>query len=202
MASSLSAIAASTTCGVFTLGMVIPWANSYGAIVGGIAGVIASGLVSFGSQFVSAAKLVVPHKLPVFVNDSCFDKYGIDPNITISVVGMFTIYFPVNKLFFFQPSYPDESSIFPLFRLSFMWITPVGVCTVLIVGITVSFLTGKTDLNYLDPDLISPVVQWILPEGAKRYAGSAIRKARHRELIEREKMVEDVHVLAVSAMVG
>ncbi|XP_018568626.1 sodium-coupled monocarboxylate transporter 1-like [Anoplophora glabripennis] len=183
MASSLSAIAASTTCGIFTLGMVIPWANSYGAVVGGIAGVIASGLVSFGSQFVSAAKLVVPHKLPVFVNDSCFEKYGIDPNITIS-----------------DPSYPDESSVFPLFRLSFMWITPVGLCTVLIVGITVSFVTGNTDINYIDPDLISPVMQWVLPEGSQRYAGSAIRKARHRELVEREKMVGDLHVLAVSTM--
>lgn len=88
MAASLSAIAASTTCGIFTLGMLIPWSNSYGAIFGGIAGVIASGLVAFGSQFVLAAKLVVPHKLPVFVNDTCFDKYGIDRNITIPEVSV------------------------------------------------------------------------------------------------------------------
>ncbi|KAJ8917443.1 hypothetical protein NQ315_005490 [Exocentrus adspersus] len=181
MASSLSAIAASTTCGIFTLGMVVPWANTYGAVAGGIAGVIASGLVSFGSQFVSAAKLVVPRKLPVFVNDSCFDKYGIDRNVTIA-----------------EPSYPDESSIFPLFRLSFMWITPVGVCTVLIVGIIVSFITGKTNLSYLDPELISPVAQWILPKEAQAYAGSAVRRMRHRVLLEGEKMIGDVQIISIS----
>lgn len=201
MASSLSAIAASTTCGIFTLGMVIPWANSYGAIVGGVAGVIASGLVAFGSQFVSASKQVVAHKLPVFVNESCFDKYGIDPNITIPEVSIFSgITFHFISCYF-QTFYPDESSIFPLFRLSFLWITPVGVCTVLVVGVAVSFLTGKTNLSYLDPELISPVAQWILPKEAQRCAGSAIRKARHRELVEKEKMVPDVHVLATSSMV-
>lgn len=86
MASSLTAIAASTSCGVFTLGMLFPWANSTGATVGAIAGSIMAGLVSFGGQFVAAAKQVVAHKLPVFVNETCFDKYGIDKNITIPQV--------------------------------------------------------------------------------------------------------------------
>ncbi|KAJ8934937.1 hypothetical protein NQ314_013096 [Rhamnusium bicolor] len=88
LASSLSAIAASTTCGIFTLGMLFPWANSYGAIIGALAGAIMSGLVSFGGQFVSAANLVVTHKLPVFVNETCFEKYGLDPNITIPEVSI------------------------------------------------------------------------------------------------------------------
>lgn len=87
MASSLTAIAASTTCGIFTLGMLFPWANSIGAIVGAISGAIVAGLVSFGGQFVAAAKQVVAHKLPVIVNETCFDKYGIR-NLTIPEVSI------------------------------------------------------------------------------------------------------------------
>lgn len=87
MASSLTAIAAGTTCGIFTLGMLFPWANSTGAIVGAISGSIMSGLVSFGGQFVAAAKQVVPHRLPVYVKDICFEKYGINRNISIPEVG-------------------------------------------------------------------------------------------------------------------
>nr|XP_023012361.1 sodium-coupled monocarboxylate transporter 2 [Leptinotarsa decemlineata] len=173
MASSLSAIAAGTSCGIFTLGMVFPWANSKGAIAGAIAGAIMSGLVSFGGQFVAAAKLVVAHRLPVFVNQSCFEKYGIS-NDTIAP--------PI--------IYPDESDVFPLFRLSFMWITPVGVTTVVVVGIVTSFLTGKTDLKTLDPELISPVFQWLLPPEAQRYAGSTIKRVRNREVLENESMVQ------------
>ncbi|KAG5889642.1 hypothetical protein JTB14_028921 [Gonioctena quinquepunctata] len=173
MASSLTAIAASVSGGIFTLGMVIPWANTNGAIVGAISGALMSGLVSFGGQFVTGAKLVVAHRLPVFVNETCFEKYGIDNS---------TIMPPI--------VYPDESDVFPLFRLSFLWITPVGFSTVVIVGTITSFLTGKTDLRTLDPDLISPVFQWILPVEAKRYAGSAIRKARAEDKSENESMVQ------------
>lgn len=86
MASSLTAIAASTNCGIFTLGMLFPWANSNGAIVGAITGSIMAGLVSFGGQFVAAAKQVVAHKLPVLVDEMCFEKYGININTTIPEV--------------------------------------------------------------------------------------------------------------------
>lgn len=50
MATSLSAIAAGTTFGIFTLGMLVPWSNTYGAICGAVAGAVMSGWVSFGSQ--------------------------------------------------------------------------------------------------------------------------------------------------------
>lgn len=173
-ASSLSAIAAGTTFGVFTLGMMVPFANTKGAVAGALAGACMSGVVSFGGQFVNAAKLVVPHKLPVSV-DQCWTKYGL--NITQTV-----------------PVYPDESNIFPLFRLSYMWITPIGVSSVLIVGTIVSLLSGKTDLKTLDPELISPVMQWALPEESQRFAGSAIRQLRSRFVVEAVEKMDVVHL--------
>lgn len=103
---------------------------------------------------------------------------------------------------YFQTVYPDESDVFPLFRLSFLWITPVGVSTVIIVGIITSFLTGKTDINTLDPDLISPVAQWLLPPQAQRYAGSAIRKARNQEIMENEAMVRLNFKVCVTFPIG
>lgn len=48
--------------------------------------------------------------------------------------------------------------MFPLYRLSFHWINPIGVLSVLIVGTIVSFLTGPRDLKTIDPELISPVI--------------------------------------------
>lgn len=53
--------------------------------------------------------------------------------------------------------------MFPLYRLSYHWITPIGVLSVLSVGTIASFLSGKTDLRTLNPDLISPISQWMLP---------------------------------------
>lgn len=172
MASSLTAIAAGTSFGVFTLGMLIPWANSKGALAGAIAGAIMSGTVSYGGQIVAASQLVVARRLSVTVNEQCYEKYNISNDTIVPEI-----------------HYPDESDVFPLFRLSFLWITPVGVISVLSVGMIVSFITGANDLKTIDPDLISPVMHWLLPPEAKKYAGSTLKKARNFEITEDDIMV-------------
>lgn len=68
--------------------------------------------------------------------------------------------------------YPDESDVFPLYKISYHWITPIGVSSVLIVGTIVSFITGKTNLKTLNPDLISPVSQWMLPKRTEPTTGT------------------------------
>ncbi|XP_022911675.2 sodium-coupled monocarboxylate transporter 1-like [Onthophagus taurus] len=167
MATSLSAIAAGTTFGVFTLGMLIPWSNSTGAVVGAISGFVLSGWVSFGSQYAGAAGLIIPKRLPV-ATYGCEESYGIIVNNTTSTV------------------YHDESNVFPLHRLSYHWITPIGVVTVLLVGSLVSLISGKRDLKFMDPDLISPVIHRFLPEESFRYEGYAIRNARHKDQVNCE----------------
>lgn len=139
VATSLSAIAAGTTFGVFTLGMLVPWSNTTGAVCGAVAGALLSGWVSLGSQAAVAAGRIVPHKLNV-TTEACYS------NSTYSFA-----------------EYQDESSVFPLYRLSFHWINPIGVLTVLIVGTVASFLSGARNLKDIDPELISPVIHKFLP---------------------------------------
>ncbi|KAF5308799.1 hypothetical protein FQR65_LT06032 [Abscondita terminalis] len=155
---ALSAISAGTTFGVFTLGVAIPWSNSLGAILGAVSGTIASSVIAFGGQYAIASGHTVLHKLPISI-ERCKQDYGITPNVT---------YLP----------FPDESKIFPLFRLSYHWITPVGVLTTLTVGTICSFVIGKTDTSSLDPELITPICQWMLPPESERYTGTAARRVR------------------------
>ncbi|XP_055594641.1 sodium-coupled monocarboxylate transporter 1-like isoform X2 [Uranotaenia lowii] len=155
VATSLSAIAAGTTCGMFTLGMLVPWSNSKGAIIGGVSGALLSGWVSLGSQFASANGEIVPHKLPVSVESCPSDLLS---NSTI-----------VN------PIYPDESGVFPLYRLSYHWITPIGVVTVMIIGTIVSFITKPRNLKDIDPELISPVIHRFLPQECFANYGTACK---------------------------
>lgn len=143
VATSLSGIAAGTTSGIFTLGMLIPWSNTKGATFGALAGALVAGTVSLGSQVSIAQGLLVPEKLPISV-----DECPAILNLTTS---------SLNQM-------PDQSEVFPLFRISFLWIGPIGMLTVLIVGTAVSFLTGPTKINKLDADLISPVIHRFLPK--------------------------------------
>lgn len=94
-----------------------------------------SGWISFGSQAAVAAGDIIPQKLNSSI-EAC-DAF----NATLTSLVQH-----------------DESGVFPLYRLSFHWINPVGVLSVLIVGTIVSFITGPRDLKTIDPELISPVI--------------------------------------------
>ncbi|XP_050077278.1 sodium-coupled monocarboxylate transporter 1-like [Anopheles maculipalpis] len=153
VSATLAAIGNGTTGGLFTLGMLVPWSNTKGALFGGIAGALLSGWISLGSQFASAAGEVVPHKLAVSVDGCMAELITNATNV--------------------NPIYPDESGVFPLYRLSYHWITPIGVTTVVIVGSIVSFFTGARDLRKIDPELISPVVHRFLPRECFSYYGTA-----------------------------
>lgn len=159
VATSLSAIAAGTTFGVFTLGMLMPRTNATGAVCGMLAGALLSGWVALGTQLAASSGAVQPHKLGVWT-DQCPVPGGNET---------------------FWPVYADESDVFPLYRLSFHWINPIGVLTVLLVGTAVSYATGAQRVEELDARLISPVLHRWLPEqcfevARSRAAGSAKRE--------------------------
>ncbi|XP_071563748.1 sodium-coupled monocarboxylate transporter 1 [Temnothorax nylanderi] len=137
---SLAAIAAGTSFGVFTLGILFPWANSKGAFIGAIAGFMMSGWVSFGANAAIASGLVVPKKLPVA---QCARN--------------------VSQHFLKQFEWPNEDDVFPLYRLSYHWVAPIGTLVVLVVGGIVTWMTGARDPSSIDKDLLSPVIHRWLP---------------------------------------
>lgn len=137
---TLSGIASATTFGVFTLGMLVPRSNSYGAVFGALAGATISGWIAFGRQAAIAAKLLIPNRLNTTI-EGCINE---------------TIHTNMTKII--QPIFQDQSDVFPLYRLSFHWINPIGVASVLIVGIIVSYLFESKELQEVDPDLISPIM--------------------------------------------
>lgn len=143
VATSVTAIAAGTTCGLFTLGMLVPWSNTKGAVAGAVAGAFMSGWIAFGTQWASAQGLVVPEKLNLST-EMCTVNISAALNI---LDDMISTDLPTGV-----------SDVFPLYRLSFHWINPIGVCTTVIVGTIASFLTGATVVKKIDAELISPVL--------------------------------------------
>jgi solute carrier family 5 (sodium-coupled monocarboxylate transporter), member 8/12 len=62
----LSAIAASTTFGIFTLGMLWPWATPRGTLIGAISGALVGGWAVLGAQAAATQGLIPPDKhLPI-----------------------------------------------------------------------------------------------------------------------------------------
>ncbi|KAJ2943332.1 hypothetical protein O0L34_g12139 [Tuta absoluta] len=144
VATALSAIAASTTCGIFTLGMICWWVGPKGALVGGVAGAIMTGTVAMGSQVAASMGLRYP---PAPYNDACAKNAS-------------RIYKSI-----------DQTKIFPLFRISYHWIAPIGFMTTILVGALFGFLLDKKEDRKMDRELFAPCVWRLLPPEAKEQAG-------------------------------
>ncbi|XP_029174908.1 sodium-coupled monocarboxylate transporter 1 [Nylanderia fulva] len=139
---SLAAIAAGTSFGVFTLGVLFPWANSKGAFIGAVAGFVMAGWASFGANAAIGSGLVVPKKLPVPPCDG-----------------------DINHDFLKQFEYSSEDDVFPLYRLSYHWVAPLGTLVVLVIGGLVTWITGARDPSSIDRNLLSPVIhRWLPPQ--------------------------------------
>ena len=54
-----------------------------------------------------------------------------------------------------------------LFRLSYLYFNVVGCLTVIVVGLVTSFITGAHRAGDINPDLLSPVIHWMLPKKEK-----------------------------------
>ncbi|XP_066599896.1 sodium-coupled monocarboxylate transporter 1-like [Prorops nasuta] len=139
----LAAIAAGTSFGVFTLGMLFPWSNSKGAFVGTIVGFAIAGWASFGANASVSAGTIVAKKLPVPV-DQCPGN--------------------VSQAFLDQFIYHNEDDVFPMYRLSYHWVSLIGVLFSIITGLLVSFLTGPRDPASVDINLFSPIIHRWLPK--------------------------------------
>ncbi|XP_016995382.2 sodium-coupled monocarboxylate transporter 1 [Drosophila takahashii] len=137
---SIASITSGTALGLFTLGMLVPWSNTIGAAVGGISSILLAGWITFGSQIAAASGKLKSQMLPVSVE-------GCLGNVTSP-----------------QEHWVDQEQVFPLFRLSFHWINPIGVVTAVIVGALVSLVTKPTDIKSLRSNLISPVIHRFLPK--------------------------------------
>ncbi|XP_033219008.1 sodium-coupled monocarboxylate transporter 2-like [Belonocnema kinseyi] len=140
---SLAAIAAGTSFGVFTLGMLVPWTNSKGAFAGAVAGFVIAGWASLGANAAIGSGVIIPQKLPVNISN-CPGN--------------------ISEAFLNQFKHIDEEDIFPLYRLSYHWFAGLGTAVVLVVGGMVSWLTGPLDPSTVDRALLSPVIHRWLPK--------------------------------------
>lgn len=122
--------------GVFTLGMFVPWSNSWGAGLGLISGFVASFWIGLGT-FVRKSYI---SKAPVSIDD-CPDYY-------YNVTGLTQL--PISNV----TGPPVE--MFYGYRLSYMWYSTIGFVTVMVVGVLVSLISGRQRPENLDPKLITP----------------------------------------------
>ncbi|XP_047988091.1 sodium-coupled monocarboxylate transporter 1-like isoform X2 [Leguminivora glycinivorella] len=145
LALSFNGMAGGVTLGLFTLGMLFPWANAKGAVAGGVFGLLVVLAACGGAQL----SQVTPHHLPTSV-EGCPAAYNLTEAFTVN---------PANQ---------HEESVFWLFRVSYLWYSGLGSMATLLMGLLVSAITGATDPTQVPIDLISPPVITLLNKLPKK----------------------------------
>ncbi|KAK3088216.1 hypothetical protein FSP39_016248 [Pinctada imbricata] len=57
----------------------------------------------------------------------------------------------------------SDDEPFPLYKLSYLWYTGLGTLITVVIGLVVSFITGRTDPSTLNPDYICPFFDVFFP---------------------------------------
>ncbi|CAD0200719.1 unnamed protein product [Chrysodeixis includens] len=149
VASGVTGVTAGTLLGLFTLGIVFSRANCSGALSGCLLSLILCGWLLIGAENALATGALTFQGKPL-ATSGCGKA-----NSTHVVVNLTTI---VPNAANHLPSKPLQS----LFRISFTYCPFAGAVSVLIIGVLMSYLTGKSKSESMNPDVFCPLTQSIL----------------------------------------
>ncbi|XP_033758357.1 sodium-dependent multivitamin transporter-like [Pecten maximus] len=139
--------------GIFLLGFIVPWANKLGAIVGGAVSVVLVAWITIGKMTSSGTRrspILEPAPIdncPLY-NASSVPLYGTDLMSTAAYDIDVTLR-PDNVI-------QEPHGLDLLYSLSYRWLEPIGIITVLLIGSLVSRLTKNPETT-VAPELVIPV---------------------------------------------
>ncbi|XP_064613869.1 sodium-dependent multivitamin transporter-like [Liolophura sinensis] len=137
--------------GLFTLGMLFPWANSKGAFAGLFSSLALIFWIGIGANIVKPP-FYTP---PVFIHGctNYTSNYTTLTNVTTTTVSM-----PVHNV-----QLTEITGVDKLYTVSYIWYSGISFFTVLVVGLIVSFATGATKPEEVDPRTIVPIFDVCCP---------------------------------------
>ncbi|XP_076438939.1 sodium-coupled monocarboxylate transporter 1-like [Babylonia areolata] len=142
---SFTGAASGPVLGLFLLGGVFPWANGYGAVVGGLLGLAFPMWISIGAYNLPPT----PNPLP-FPTNGCVSVNASDTTTILMT--------PLTSTVSTTPApIVEPSGIELLYTVSYLWYPSIGVATVIIVGLVISFITGPMSMDEVDPKYLIPL---------------------------------------------
>lgn len=152
--------------GVFTLGMFFPWANAWGALVGQVVSTAFMCWVGLGA-FVHQVRTPMSPTSTLLCNWTALATTPTPNtlNTTLSTTATITSTTITTLLNTTEvaDTVSDVGVLEPLYRMSYMWYTGLGMIIVWFVGLLVSFITGATKPESLKPGLICPLLDVLMP---------------------------------------
>lgn len=141
--------------GLFTLGMIFPWANKWGAYAGLGTSLFMMFWIGIGAYVTKPDLGKAPISLEGCPNRTTFSNF----------TEAFTNYTSLYNTTFSTTAPPvvEHNPVDELYTLSYVWYSFTALLIVVFVGMTVTFITGKNDPKKIDARLICPIFDIICP---------------------------------------
>ncbi|XP_051172195.1 sodium-coupled monocarboxylate transporter 1-like [Leptopilina boulardi] len=141
LSTSLSAITSGPSLGIFSMGILIPWINAKGALIGGVSGLGFMGWICLSAEAAIASGKIRFDEKPVST-EGCTYSFQESKNLLLLV----------------PPETIMDSEPWTLYRLSYLWYTVLGAMVTMSVGLAISLISSE-DINKLDPMLMAPFIR-------------------------------------------
>ncbi|XP_053970574.1 sodium-coupled monocarboxylate transporter 1-like [Hylaeus volcanicus] len=154
LSTSLASITSGPSLGIFSMGVLLPWVNANGALIGGLSGLGFMGWISLSAETAIASGRLKFDEKPV-TTEGCYYSFP-----------------QVENLLLFDPpdSILEDDDFLPeplaLYRLSYLWYTVTGALVTMSVGLAVSLISSE-NVEKLDPMLLAPIIRKFLKTSNK-----------------------------------
>lgn len=131
------------------MGMLLPWVNAKGALIGGLAGLSFMGWIGLSAETAIASGRIKFDEKPV-TTAGCTYSFPQVENLLLFI--------PPDSILDGSTGGNSFSEPWALYRLSYLWYTLAGAIVTMSVGLVVSLVSSQ-DVKKLDPMLLAPFIR-------------------------------------------
>lgn len=155
---SLGAVSNGPLLGIFTMGVLLPWINGLGVVVGGATGLGIMAWICARAQAAIATGELYHSIKPIDTQGCGYIFMAENPLNLLAINGT------NDPLFEDTVIEPD----FTIYHISYLWYTLLGAMITIAVSAVVSAISGFNDPREMDPKLFAPFVRKYLKLELKR----------------------------------
>lgn len=148
---SLGAVSNGPLLGIFTMGVMVPWVEGKGAIIGGSTGLAIMAWICAKAQTAIASGELSFEQKPL---STAGCSYTFMPYKAMSMLAINVTEPPTLP--------PNTEPEFAIYHISYLWYTLLGALITITTALAASYIFGPNKPSELDPNLLAPFVRKLI----------------------------------------
>jgi Na+/proline symporter len=153
---SLSSVSNGPLLGIFTLGVMLPWATGTGTLVGGTVGLGVMAWICTKAQLAIASGEMYFETKPLHTEGCEYHFVSAEP-MSMLAHNHSSMWTSTTT-----PAPHMDDIGFQIYHISYLWYTLLGALITIVIALIVSFMVGPNNPDEMNPKLFSPFIEQML----------------------------------------